>query len=61
MLELVRDKFTGNYALKAQLLATEDEHLEEGNWWGDRYWGTCEGVGENHLGKILMQVRSEIR
>jgi predicted NAD-dependent protein-ADP-ribosyltransferase YbiA (DUF1768 family) len=29
--------------------------------WGDRFWGVCNGVGENMLGKLLMQVREELR
>lgn len=60
MNELVRQKFA-QPALKAQLLATGDQELEEGNWWGDRFWGVCKGEGENHLGKILMAVREELR
>ncbi len=44
-----------------KLLATGDAHLEEGNNWGDQFWGTVDGVGENHLGKILMKIRDEIR
>ena len=27
----------------------------------DFFWGVCNGKGENHLGKILMKVRDEIR
>lgn len=34
--------------------------LIEGNTWGDRIWGVCDGVGENRLGKILMRVRAEM-
>ena len=34
--------------------------LIEGNTWGDTYWGICNGVGENHLGKLLMDVRHNI-
>lgn len=60
MLEVVRDKFTRNKGLQKVLLETGDRYLEETNWWGDTYWGVCEGVGENNLGKVLMQVRSEI-
>lgn len=30
--------------------------MEENNW-GDKFWGTVNGVGENHLGKILMRIR----
>ena len=30
--------------------------------WGDRFWGECPlGNGRNELGKILMQVRAELR
>jgi predicted NAD-dependent protein-ADP-ribosyltransferase YbiA (DUF1768 family) len=31
------------------------------NYWNDKFWGICKGVGENHLGKILMQIRDEIK
>ena len=34
--------------------------LIEGNEWGDTFWGTCDGIGENHLGKILMRIRNEM-
>lgn len=63
MTELVRDKFNRNPRLGAKLDATGMAELREGNKWGDRYWGVDieTGQGENKLGKILMQVRSEIR
>lgn len=60
MLGMVRIKFACPF-LSGQLLATGDAHLEEGNTHGDRFWGTVMGLGENHLGKILMQVRTELR
>lgn len=60
MYEIVQAKFTQNPDLKEKLLATGDEHLEEGNTWGDTTWGTVDGVGENRLGKILMKVREEL-
>ena len=63
--------------LREELLATGDEILVEGNWWGDTYWGAihtpyAEGrlwtdphspsfYGENHLGRLLMRIRKEIR
>ena len=47
--------------LRSLLLATGDEELIEGNYWGDTYWGVCNGVGQNKLGKLLMQVREEIK
>lgn len=48
------------------LLDTGDEELVEGTWWHDRYWGVCKcakcgGKGENHLGQLLMEVRSAIK
>lgn len=60
MHQLLRMKFEDtSYALK--LLMTYDEPLEEGNTWGDTYWGTVKGKGENHLGKLLMKVRTEVQ
>ncbi len=63
--------------LAAELEATGDELLVEGNWWGDTYWGAihtpyADGrlwtdpnspafYGENHLGRLLMKVRTECR
>jgi ribA/ribD-fused uncharacterized protein len=57
---LVKDKFTRNPELQKQLLATENAELIEGNTWGDTFWGVCNGKGQNHLGKILMEVREEL-
>lgn len=59
MLDLNRQKYQDE-ELKAKLKATGDQELVEGNTWGDTFWGVCGGVGENHLGKILMQVRKEV-
>lgn len=57
----VKDKFKPGTELAAKLLATGDAHLEETNNWKDRYWGVYQGEGQNHLGKILMRVRQELR
>ena len=46
--------------LAAMLKATGDEELVEGNWWNDTFWGVCNGVGENNLGKLLMKIRAEL-
>lgn len=56
MEDLVRQKFSQK-ELKDKLLATGDTYLEETNWWKDTYWGVCNGIGKNTLGKILMKVR----
>lgn len=63
MAEIVRAKFTQNPDLAARLLATGDAELIEGTTWGDTCWGIDlrTGKGENRLGKILMEVRSELQ
>ena len=52
------NKSTSNLGYK--LIYTGDAELIEGNNWKDKYWGVYNGIGENHLGKILMKVRSEL-
>ena len=61
MREIVFEKFKQNPHLTEKLLNTGNIYLEEGNNWGDRIWGTVNGVGRNELGKILMEVRKEIK
>ena len=48
---------------KSKLLATGDALLEEGNWWGDKFWGVDIKTrqGENHLGKIIMKIRDQLK
>lgn len=58
MTSLLRVKFAPDSDLCARLLATGKAELVEGNDWGDRYWGVSDGVGENHLGKLLMKLRT---
>lgn len=58
MFDIVLSKFASNPVLKNLLLDTNNEELIEGNTWNDTYWGVCNGKGQNHLGKILMKVRS---
>ena len=54
-------KFEQNPELKEKLIATYPHELIEGNWWHDTYWGVCNGVGQNNLGKILMELRDWFR
>lgn len=54
-------KFNNNDDLKRLLLSSGNEELVEDNSWGDRFWGRCNGVGENNLGKLLMIVRKKLR
>lgn len=60
MLGLCRLKFKHD-PLRSLLLETGDAELIEGNTWGDTFWGVSAGQGRNELGKILMQVRAELR
>ena len=58
---LLREKFS-QLPEQLVLFATENEELVEGNWWGDKFWGQCPiGVGENWLGKLLMELRTDLR
>lgn len=63
MEQLLRIKFL-NVKLAEQLIATGDEELIEGNHWGDAFWGRVQnghGPGENHLGRLLMKIRADLR
>lgn len=60
MYEILHAKFSQNAYLKALLLATGNRYLEEGNTWSDTFWGVCNGVGENHLGQLLMLLRTHL-
>jgi ribA/ribD-fused uncharacterized protein len=61
MFRAVKRKFQAHADILATLLATGDEELVE-NAPGDFYWGCgADGTGKNMLGKILMNVRSELR
>lgn len=61
MREAVRAKFTQNENLREILLSTGDailvEHTENDNYWGDG----GNGSGKNMLGKILMEIREELK
>jgi N-glycosidase YbiA len=61
MTQLVRIKFMADADLRERLLRTGDAELIEGNSWNDRFWGVSGGQGKNWLGRILMQVRDELR
>jgi ribA/ribD-fused uncharacterized protein len=61
MTELLLQKFINNEDCREWLLETGDALLVEGNHHGDRYWGMVNGIGENHLGRLLMGVRKLLR
>lgn len=51
----------GNNAARKQLIDTDIDYLEETNVWNDQVWGVCNGVGENHLGQLLMTLRTVLQ
>lgn len=66
MLEIIRIKFKRHKDIARKLAATTRDIVEL-NVWHDNIWGDCvcsgcrKVEGQNLLGKILMQVRKEIR
>lgn len=58
---LLQQKFAPGTALAAQLLATGEQELIEGNTWGDQFWGVCNGEGQNWMGRLLMEQRASLR
>lgn len=66
MAEILRSKFQ-TPGMSARLAGTGDTLLVEGNEHHDQTWGDCrcprhvEEPGENHLGRLLMVLRGEIR
>ncbi len=61
MYQVVRDKFQRHRDIQAVLLGTGEEWLIEDSP-TDYYWGCgATGDGQNHLGRILMAVRGELK
>lgn len=60
MRDILWAKFSIPYLSKL-LLDTGNSFLIEGNTWGDTFWGMCDGKGRNILGKLLMEIREEMR
>lgn len=49
-----------NPFLRPLLIETKDAELVFRNKWSDTYFGVCRDVGQNWLGKLLMELREEI-
>lgn len=62
MVECLKQKFSQEPYMTL-LLQTENKHIQEGNTWGDTFWGIDINthVGENLLGKAIMEIRKYIR
>lgn len=54
---VIAAKFTSAPALFDRLMQTQGRIIME-NAWNDTYWGVCNGIGENRLGKLLEQFRN---
>lgn len=68
MWDVLHAKFTSHPGRVAALLGTGDAFLVEGNRWHDQHWGNCicgqpacAEPGQNHLGRMLMDLREELR
>jgi len=48
---------------KSLLIETGDIEIQEGNMWGDTFWGIDleSGEGRNTLGKMIMKIRKKLR
>lgn len=48
---------------KSLLIATGDCYIQEGNLWGDMFFGYClkTNQGKNHLGHMIMNIREKIK
>ncbi|MEX0652313.1 MAG: NADAR family protein [Candidatus Paceibacterota bacterium] len=61
MREILHAKVAQHPYVKKKLLESGDKELVE-NSWRDNFWGWGENKnGKNHLGKLWMQVREEVR
>lgn len=61
MRDLLVQKFAPGSPLAVRLLETGNCTIVEGNTWGDTFWGVFHGVGENNLGKLLMEIREGLK
>ncbi|MDV7392348.1 NADAR family protein, partial [Arthrospira platensis SPKY1] len=62
MRECLNQKFSQE-PYKTLLIETGDVFIQEGNFWGDTFWGVDleTGEGENNLGKLIMEVREKLK
>lgn len=60
MRSVLKKKFQHGTYNSILLMDTGVEEIIEGNTWGDVCWGVCDGIGENRLGKMIMEIRDEL-
>ena len=67
MYKILKSKFSRNQELRTALMKTNTAQITHKNNWHENYWGECvcekcsEKDKNNFLGKILMQVREDLR
>jgi len=59
MYHVLKAKFTQHPDLLKKLKQINEPIIEE-NHWNDTYWGTCNGVGHNYLGRFLTRIKNEL-
>lgn len=59
MRSYLKQKFENPFLLHL-LIDTGTAQLVHNNSWNDRYWGVCKGVGQNWLGRLLMEIREDL-
>jgi ADP-ribosylglycohydrolase/predicted NAD-dependent protein-ADP-ribosyltransferase YbiA (DUF1768 family) len=57
MRRLLEAKFAPGSLPAAWLQKTGRTNLVNNVWWNDRFWGVVSGAGDNHLGRLLEEVR----
>jgi predicted NAD-dependent protein-ADP-ribosyltransferase YbiA (DUF1768 family) len=64
MRRVIGQKVDKNDSIRSLLLDTDEQEIQEGNNWGDTFWGVSpvgSGSGQNNLGKIYMELRLELK
>ncbi len=62
MLECLIQKYKQE-PYKTNLINTGDLYIQEGNTWGDKFWGIDlrTGHGQNNLGLMIMNIRTDLQ
>jgi hypothetical protein len=61
MYEALEKKFSDPDLRELLIMQTGSAEIQEGNNWGDTYWGMHHGKGKNKLGIMLMDIRENIK
>jgi len=59
MRSYLKQKFENPFLMHL-LIDTGTAQLVHNNSWNDRFWGVCRGVGQNWLGRLLMEIREDL-